>query len=427
MRQIIFTIACILSVVVAVDGTAADTETIIEFAPGELLVRLKTPSESSEVEAIRARVGASLRRTLLSGDTELWEVSAGAEKSLCELLGREPSIRWAEPNYLYHAFATVPDDPLFGNQWGHTRVSSTAAWDVETGSDQIVIAIIDSGIDTGHPDLSTKLVPGHDFVDDDADPSDLQGHGTHVSGIAAASGDNGLGIAGMSWGARIMPVRVLDENGSGYNSDIVDAITWAVNHGADILNLSFGGTSFSQAMQDAVNAAHSAGRLVVAAMGNDRSGNPTKYPAAYGNVFAVAATDRYDNYTWYSQYGAHCDIAAPGGDMSYYHDPDGVYSTLPTYACTMSSAGYLNSYDYDHGTSMATPFVSGLAALVWSAFPFLSPDQVQQKIESTATDLGPIGWDQDYGWGLINAAAALAATDVIFFDGFESGDTDEWD
>lgn len=426
MRQIIYTIACILSMVVAGGGWAEDAQIDVEFAPGELLVRLEASVESSEIEAVRARSGAGYVRTLLSGDTELWGVPVGSEKALCEFLGRERSIRWAEPNYRYHAFATVPNDPLFGNQWGHARISSTTAWDAETGSSQIVIAVLDSGIDPGHPDLAAKIVAGYDFVDDDTDSTDLHGHGTHVSGIAAGIGNNGLGIAGVSWGGRIMPVRVLDEDGGGYNSDITDGITWAASHGADIINLSLGGTNYSQAMQDAVNAAHAAGSLVIAAMGNNRSSNPTNYPAAHDNVFAVAATDRYDNYTGYSQFGAHCDIAAPGGDMSYYHDPDGIYSTLPTYACTMSSAGYFNSYDYEQGTSQATPFVSGLAALVWSVVPSLSPDQVQQLIESTATDRGPAGWDQDYGWGLIDAAAALEGTDTIFTDGFETGDTGAW-
>lgn len=426
MRQILFTIAFIFSIVVAVDGRAADSVDAIEFVPGELLVKLAVPSESGEIKAIRARVGASRLRTLLNGDTELWKVPVGSEKALCWLLGRERSIRWAEPNYRCHIFSAVPDDPLFGNQWGHTRILSTAAWDTETGSDQIVIAVLDTGIDTGHPDLAAKIVAGFDFVDDDADPTDLHGHGTHVSGIAAGVTDNGVGIAGMSWGARVMPVRVLDEDGGGSFDDIIDGITWAVNHGADILNLSLGGTNYSQALQDAVNAAHAAGRLVIAAMGNYRNSNPANYPAACANVFAVAATERYDNYTSFSQYGAHCDIAAPGGEMSWYHDPDGIYSTLPTYACTMSASGYLNSYDYERGTSQAAPFVSGLAALVWSAAPGLSPDGVQGIIENTATDRGPAGWDQDYGWGLINAEAALQATDTIFSDDFETGDTGAW-
>jgi len=200
-----------------------------------------------------------------------------------------------------------------------------------------------------------------------------------------------------------------------------------VANGADILNLSLGGPTFSQAMQDEVNAAHAAGRLVVAAMGNDRTNNPTDYPAACDNVFAVAATNRYDNYAPYSQYGSHCDIAAPGGEMNYLHDSNGVYSTMPTYSCYYHTQwGYSLSYDYLRGTSQAAPFVSGLAALVWSRAGGLSPDDVQVLIENTATDRGPAGWDEDYGWGLIDAEAALLATDHIFSDGFETGDMSAW-
>jgi serine protease len=262
-------------------------------------------------------------------------------------------------------------------------------------------------------------------VEDDSDPTDLHGHGTHVAGIAAAATNNGVGIAGMSWGAMIMPVRVLDKDGWGSYEDISNGITWAATHGADILNLSLGGTSYSQAMQDAVNAAHAAGVLVVAAMGNDRGTNSTNYPAACTNVMAVAAANIDNRYANYSQYGAHCDIAAPGGEMSYLGDSYGVFSTLPTYDCTFTTAyGYSKNYDYLQGTSQAAPFVSGLAAIFRSIAPSFTPDQVQALIQDTATDLGPAGWDQDYGWGRINAAAALSA--YVFADGFEFDNTSAW-
>ncbi len=193
-----------------------------------------------------------------------------------------------------------------GPQWGHAQIASTSAWDHPTGSAEIVIAVIDTGIDGGHPDLASKIVPGYDFVDDDADPTDLHGHGTHVAGIAAAVTNNTVGIAGTSWGAMVMPIRVLNEDGYGIAEDIVDGITWATTHGAHILNLSLGGSSYSQAQQDAVNPAHVAGHLVIAAMGNRRDyGNPTSYPAACDNVMAVAATNTNNGYSWFSQFGPH--------------------------------------------------------------------------------------------------------------------------
>lgn len=397
------------------------------FVPGEVLVRPAPGATVADLDSIRARFGAARVRTLLDGRVEKWALAAGAEAQAARLLTDHALILWAEPNYLFSAFATVPNDPGFGNQWGHSRIASTTAWDTTTGSGQVVIAVIDTGVDPGHPDLAAKLLPGHDFVDDDSDPTDLNGHGTNVAGVAAAVTNNGLGVAGTSWGAAILPVRVLDADGYGTNEDITDGITWATSHGARVLNLSLGGPTYAQAMQDAVNAAHAAGRLVVAAMGNYRSsGNPTAYPAAYENAFAVAATDRYDSFTWYSQYGPHCDIAAPGGAMDYYHDPDGVYSTMPTYACTLSNMGYYTSYDYMQGTSQAAPFVAGLAALVLSVAPNLGPDAVQAAIEQSATDRGPAGWDQDYGWGLIHAAGAVEAAVTVFSDGFESGTTGAW-
>jgi len=213
-----------------------------------------------------------------------------------------------------------------------------------------------------------------------------------------------------------MPIRVLDDYGSGWDSDIIQGITWAYEHGADILNLSLGGPGYSQSMQDAINSAHAAGCLIVAAMGNCRDeckigdetyDNPTSYPAANSNVFAVAATNQADTYAYYSQYGPHCDIAAPGGEPG--HDSTtGIYSTMPTgnvYLTTRYS--YSNNYDFLQGTSQATPYVSGLAALVWAVHPGFTPDEVQVIIESTAVDLGSPGWDEDYGHGRIDALAAV--------------------
>ncbi len=268
-------------------------------------------------------------------------------------------------------------------------------------------AIIDTGIDEAHPELASRIVAGYDFVENDTNPHDLNGHGTHVAGIAAAVTNNGAGVAGMDWQARIMPVRVLDASGSGYTSNVVSGINWAFANGADVLNLSLGSTSNDWYLQYAVTNAHAAGSSVVAAMGNNRNQNPTSYPAACENVMAVAATGPSDTYTYYSQYGSHCDIAAPGGDMAYLHDPDGIYSTMPTYHVVMNDEGYYQNYDYLQGTSMATPYVSGLAALVRSLDSTLSPDQVQTIIENTAVDLGSNGWDVNYGHGRIDAMAAL--------------------
>jgi hypothetical protein len=262
----------------------------------------------------------------------------------------------------------------------------------------VTIAIIDTGIDETHPDLAGKIVAGYDFVENDSDPHDLNGHGTHVAGIAAAATNNGVGVAGMDWQARIMPIRVLDEGGGGSVDAMVDGILWAYAHGAKVINLSLGGDSFNLSTQDAINQVHAAGRLVVAAMGN--SGDDTTfYPAAYNNVLAVAATNLSDYRAPYSSYGDHCDVAAPG---------DGIYSTMPTYDVFMTTVGgHSTQYDYASGTSQATPHVAGLAALLWAVKSTLTPDQVQNAITSTAVDRGTPGWDPYYGSGRIDALAAL--------------------
>ena len=379
------------------------------FIAGEVLVRFRAGVLANTVASAPARYDAAYVRSLYNSPVQLWRVPQGHELVLIERLQANPDVEYAEPNYVYHAFVS-PNDPYYGNQWAHTRMQSPAAWDIITGTTTVVIAILDSGIDETHPDLATKIVAGYDYVDNDTNPHDLHGHGTHVAGIAAAATNNGVGVAGMSWLARIMPVRVLDQQGSGSNAGITDGITWAYQHGAKVLSLSLGGPTRSQSMQDAIDAAYAAGSLVIAAMGNDNS-SALAYPAAYNNVVAVSATGPTDSKASYSNYGSHCDIAAPGGDMGYVHDPAGILSTMPTYGVWMTnnSPYFSTNYDYLNGTSQATPYVSGLASLIWSVNSTLTPAQVQNIIQTTAVDLGATGWDPYYGWGRINALAAVQA------------------
>lgn len=384
-----------------------------EFKPGEVLVKFQAGTAGAAEDALRSRFGATYAGDVYGLEVEIWQVPEGQERAIVEQLGSEPSVEYAQPNYVYRALGT-PNDPSFFKQWAHTTMQSSEAWDISKGSSSVTIAVIDTGIDETHPDLASRIVAGYDFVSNDSNPHDLNGHGTHVAGIAAAVTNNGTGVAGMDWQARIMPVRVLDAQGGGYTSNVVAGINWAYANGADVLNLSLGQYASDWSLQNAVTNAHAAGSLVVAAMGNCRTGgpgcpgaNPTMYPAACSDVMAVAATGPADTFAYYSQYGSHCDIAAPGGAMYNLHDSNGIYSTMPTYNVDLNQYGYYQNYDYLQGTSMATPYVAGLAALVWSLDPTLTPDEVQGAIETTAVDRGPNGWDDDYGHGRIDALAAL--------------------
>ena len=358
-----------------------------EYVPGELLVLFKSGAPADASEQAQKAVNAEFLQNLYESRVQLWGVTAGGEAAAIDALNNDPNVEYAEPNYIVHTqdVSLIPNDPGYPNQWGHPKINSPAAWDLSTGSASITIAIIDTGIDLDHPDLASKIVAGYDFIDGDTTPNDLNNHGTHVAGIAGALGNNSTGGVGVDWQARLMPVRVLDANGSGSSSGVANGINWAYQHGAKVLNLSLGGPDNSQTVQNAVTDAWNAGSLVLAAMGNAGTSTPL-YPAANANVMAVAATTSTDQRASFSSYGSHCDIAAPG---------ENIYSTV------------INGYDYFNGTSMATPFVSGLAALLWSVAPGLTNAQVQQTIQNNAVDLGTPGWDSSFGYGRINALETL--------------------
>ncbi|MGC9347230.1 MAG: S8 family serine peptidase [Anaerolineae bacterium] len=411
--RIVLAVLLLLLIVVGTPGqptlATPDNGPAGAYKAGTVLLGLQPGVRRASLNATLKRLGATAEGAIYGSDVQILRVPKGRELAVSAALAKNPDVRFAEPDYVYQAFVT-PDDPYFlSHQWGHLKIRSEAAWDVTTGSSDLVIAILDSGVDETHPELQSKLVPGHSFLDgaEDSTPHDLHGHGTHVAGIAAAITNNGTGIAGMSWGAKIMPVRVLDADGSGFTSDIAAGINWARENGADIINLSLGGDDGSAALQQAIDAAYAEGIFIVAAMGNDGDAG-VKYPAASEHVMAVAATTQTDLRASYSNYGPHCDIAAPGGFMEGYHDPRGIYSLMPTYDVTLTTEkSYFKNYDYLYGTSQAAPFVAGLAALIWSTDASLTPDEIQIRIQDAAVDLGTPGWDQYFGHGRIDAEAAL--------------------
>ena len=313
-------------------------------------------------------------------DVYLVAAPVGQEAETIRTLQRNLSVRYAELDYIVRA-QLVPDDAYFtSEQWNMTQIGAPDAWDLTTGSTDVVIAIVDTGVDLGHPDLASKIVAGYDFVNRDDDAQDDEGHGTHVAGIAAAVSNNAVGIAGVSWGSRIMPVKVLDSEGSGFTSDVAAGIVWAADHGARVINLSLGGPGSSQTIQDAVNYAYGRNALIVAAAGNDyQSGNPINYPAAGEHVIGVGATTDQDGHASYSSAGSWVDITAPGGDPTSSADPNPRHWIMSTYWRGAASAGQQSiqaAYERHAGTSMSTPHVVGLAALVWSRHTDWTNDEV---------------------------------------------------
>jgi len=361
-----------------------------ELVPGEVLVKFKSDVSPISVQAALSAQDVRAVGEVAALGVQRLTVPKGQELAIVAALRHHPLVEYAEPNYIIHAILT-PNDPSFPSQWGLTKIGAPQAWDVTTGSSDLTIAIVDSGIDLDHPDLGGKIILGYDYVNGDWHPDDDYGHGTHVAGIAAARTNNSTGVAGVSWGAWLMALKVLNAEGTGTYADVASAVTYAADHGAKIINLSLGGDYDSQTLHDAVIYAHNAGCVLAAATGND-GGSVVMYPAKYAEALAVAATGSTDQRAWFSNYGPEADVAAPGV---------GIYSTY-----------FGGGYTSMDGTSMAAPHVAGLVALIWSEYPGYTNDQVEGRIEMTALDLGAPGWDPYYGHGRIDAQAALCTPDL---------------
>jgi type VII secretion-associated serine protease mycosin len=276
-----------------------------------------------------------------------------------------------------------------------SAIEASQVWYCYRGQD-VIVAVVDTGVDQDHPDLAANMVGGRTFVSGTSSPEDDQGHGTHVAGIVAGVGNNGS-IIGVAPEARIMPVKVLDSLGSGTWYDVADGIVWAADNGAQIINLSLGSVSYSYTVADAVNYANDKGVLLMAAGGNcgDSSyylngcsyQDQPVYPAALTGVVAVASTTSTNQQSSFSNQGWYIELAAPGSF---------IYSTYKN-----------NEYAFMSGTSQATPHVAGAAALIWAKYPGWSNEEVRSQLRNTTVDLGTSGWDSQFGYGLIQASAAL--------------------
>ncbi len=270
------------------------------------------------------------------------------------------------------------------------------AWDYTVGSRDVVIAVLDSGIAHAHPEFADRILPGYDIINDDNDPEDDHGHGTHVAGIAAAALNNDIGMAGVCGECSILPVKVLNKSNAGTWFGVSEGLVYAVDHGADIIVLSLGSKTKSTIIEEAVNYAIAHNVLLVAAAGNANSAD-NFYPAAFDGVLGVGATDKNDQKWMLSNYGAQVDVVAPG---------DGIYSTFNNLADPAGGYAVLS------GTSMATPHVAGLAGLLLAQDPTRTAAELHSLIEATAADLGPLGYDDKFGYGRIDALAALQGDDT---------------
>lgn len=451
-----------------------------DFVPGEAIVKFKDHtissgagilskeilSEKVSTLGMRLASGDAGRMVLLSFDQEdelanalqalsindndriNKPVSKENQKKMDTLrvikaLQKRSDVVYAEPNYICQKFA-MPNDPSYDMQWHYPLINLSKAWDITTGSSDVVVAVLDSGILMNHPDLKSNLAnDGYDFVRSpsisldgdgiDNDPNDPGGrdylngdssfHGTHCAGIIAASSNNSLGVSGVGWSTQIMPVRVMGLGGEGYSYDILQGMLYAAGlpndsgkgpeKAADIINLSLGGDRYSQAEQEVYTQVRNAGTIIIAAAGNKSVSRPF-YPASYDGVMSVSAVERNAKLSTYSNFGDRIDVAAPGGEYRGINDeadqdgdgtPDMVFSTLGD-----DSSGRIQyNYGWLAGTSMAAPHVAGVVALMKAVRPELTPDELDYFLQqfNITDDIGTSGRDDRYGYGLINAYKAV--------------------
>ena len=375
----------------------AHAEETPAYKPGEVLVKFRAGAASARIRSLSTAIGGDVVRTFPKLGIQKMTISKGTVEQAIAVLRADPAVEFAEPNYILHAFLT-PNDPLYPQLWGMSNTGQTGgtpgadihapqAWSVFTGSSSVLVGVIDTGIDYNHPDLAANIwtnpgeiagngidddsngfvddVHGWDFVNNDNDPMDDHYHGTHCAGTIGAVGDNGIGVAGVSWSVKIAAIKFLDSGGSGSTDGAIAAIDYAARIGVKVINASWGGGGYSEALRLSIAAAGEAGVLFVAAAGN--SGVNTdfspNYPSSYDLdcIVAVAATDANDQLAFFSNFGvATVDLAAPGVD---------ILSTQPG-----------NRYQYLSGTSMATPHVVGAAALIRGRFPGASPLATKQLL-----------------------------------------------
>lgn len=387
-----------------------------EFAPGRVLVGWNKGAGRAARADLLAAQGWQLLRSIDDLDVAIVAVPQGQELAAVAALQADPAVAYAEPDRVAYAAGALaapprqptpplsaqgvqPTDPFWRDQWSLRRVQMPQAWELIQGPPATVVAVIDSGIDLSHPEFAGRLQQGFDYVEWDSVPQDQFGHGTHVSGIIAAAGNNGLGVAGSGWAVQLAPLRVLDRNGVGTAGNIAQAIVAASNRRVGVVNLSLVLSGPSTTVQNAIIAAVNNDVLVVAATGNNSQAGlppvPVSYPAAYSEAVAVAATTRWEERAPYSNGGPQVELAAPGGEAG---DP-------------IRSTSLNGGYSLLYGTSIATAHVTGAAALLRGYAPQWSAASVRDALRNTAAKVGSApyagGRNDLLGYGRVDAGAAL--------------------
>lgn len=375
--------------IAGIAGFAASVVQAREFAghsgPSRILVKARRGVDEARFAEFAARRGMKERGRMRMARLHLIDVPADQAEATAAALNYDPEVEYAEVDRLVPAEAITANDPNFSKAWHLQKLGAPTAWGLAKG-DGVVVAVLDSGVDGSHPDLKPKLVPGWNVRDNNSNTSDVYGHGTQVAGVVGAASNNGIGVTSIAWNTKIMPIRVSETNGSAYLSVLANGIVYAADHGAKIANCSFASLAGSPTVQNAANYMRSKGGLVVVAAGNSGSYVNT---ANSSSLIAVSATDSSDSLTSWSSYGPYVDVSAPGA---------GIWSTT-------RGGGYAAV----SGTSFSSPVVAAVLALMKSANPALTNVQLESLLKSTAVDRGTPGYDVYYGYGRVNAAAAVAA------------------
>ncbi len=380
----------VLSSYQSVEGLkSADQNNSDKVIEGEYIVKFKKEVTKNQKYTTISDYGGSIEGELKKGALKV-KVQPLKEEHFFKKIREDKRIKWYEPNRIIE-IDQLPNDQNWSSQWGPEKIAADQAWDMELGNHEVLVVVIDTGVCYDHPDLALNYIAGgYDWVNDDDDPFDDHGHGTHCAGIIAAAINNEMGIAGLAQ-VNIMAEKFIGIDGKGSSWDAAKAIEHAIDTGKVIsdriiLSNSWGSASISYAVEDAIDYAYQSGALIVAAAGNSGT-SPPLYPSAFPEVISVSATDSNDNLADFNNFGDEVELAAPGVS---------IYST------------YLNySYEFKSGTSMACPHVSGTAALIWSHYPLYSSEQVRIVLQNSAEDLGETGWDLHYGYGRINAYKAV--------------------